>query len=277
MPVLCEFDTRSVHPPENPFADTQGTVHFPQTFVARPRLPHGLRELNMSRNANISVKSTNMYYTTEWADCHITTWDDAALYSGIDSIFVLTPADVEFQTGEHMRTPMIDPNDPPSARVDFREPFASPPKVVVFFNYLDLDKHHGWRIKTTATDIDERGFTIKIETWGNTILNAAQACWIAYPEDRKHIFSTSINTLEVRPTNKKQHQHNKTISFDGVEFWKEPDVFVALNYLDVSRRANLRINAYVDGVTSTNLNWHVDSWDDTVLHAGGASIIAFNR
>jgi hypothetical protein len=175
-----------------------------------------------------------------------------------------------------MRNLLADPNDPVSVRVSFERPFATPPKVVVFLNYIDLDKRHSWRLKTTATNIDANGFTLNIETWADTILYAAQACWIAYPEDRGHIFSTSVNTMDVRPWHAPQLRQSKAIAFNRVEFWKNPSVFMALNFFDIDCRANFRINAYVDDVSKTGLVWHIDSWADSIIYSAGASIIAFN-
>jgi len=197
------------------------------------------------------------------------------LYKGIDDIFVLTPGDLDFLTGEHMRKS----KDPSSVRVDFERRFVTPPKVVVFLNQIDLDQNRNWRLSVRASGIDVRGFTLHVETWGDTTFYSAQACWIAYPEDREHIFSTSVNTmdLQVGPVTKPQpQQSNRDIKFDTVEFWKNPSVFVALNFLDIDCKASLRIKAYVDGVSRTGLVCHIDSWSDTVLYAAGASIIAFN-
>ncbi|KAG6912069.1 hypothetical protein DXG01_000917, partial [Tephrocybe rancida] len=81
---------------------------------------------------------------------------------------------------------------------------------------------------------------------------------------------------EVRPSNQPQATQSKALMFTNVEFWKNPDVFVALNSIDIDNKANLRVRAYVDGVSQQGLTWHIDSWSDTVLYSAGASIIAFN-
>jgi len=276
MPSFYEFDTQTAHPPNQPEVDTQGIIDFARPFVARPRLANGFRQLNISKDADIRVKSSMMYFTRDWADVHVIAWDDTTLYSAINDLFVLSPGNMEYLTGEHMRNLMIDPDDPASVRVNFTRPFPTPPKVVAFLNYLDLDKNHNWRLKTSATDIDVNGFTLNLDTWGDTVLYAAQVGWIAYPEDETHIFSTSVNTTEVRPSDQPQATHSKAVTFENVEFWKNPDVFVALNSIDIDHKANLRIRAYVDGVSQQALTWHIDSWSDTVLYSAGASIIAFN-
>ncbi|KAI9451834.1 hypothetical protein BJY52DRAFT_1351093 [Lactarius psammicola] len=265
MPVHCEFDI------------TQRTLNFPRPFVDCPRLAHGIRELDIGKDAGIRVTSTLQHLTRSSVDCHITTWADSTLHSAVADVLALAPYDLDFLTGEHMRSLWKNPSDPASVRINFERPFVTPPKVVVFFNCINLYMRRGnWRLKTTATDIDVEGFTLNIETWSDTAFSAARACWLAYPEDRGHIFSTSVNTRDIRPANQPQHQHSKEILFNSVEFIKKPSVFIALNSLDISNNANLRINAYVDGISTTRLVWHIDSWADTTLYSAGATIIAFD-
>ena len=272
MPSLCEFNTDSVRRASEPRPDTWATVAFPHPFIARPRLPCGFRQLDVNKCANVRVKAPISYSTDSWADCHISAWSDTRLHGGIAHILALAPADLDFLTGEHMRRS----GDPSSVRVNFERGFVTPPKVVVFFNYIDLDKNRNWRLHVSASDIDVNGFTIHINTWGDTIMYAVQACWIAYPEDRAHTFNTTINTMDVRPVSKPQKEQSKDVTFGGVKFWEDPAVFVALNLIDIDCTANLRVRAYVDGVCKTGLVWHIDTWHDTVLYAAGASIIAFN-
>ena len=267
MPVLCSFVCLA--------PQTEITLNFPRSFVARPRLSHGIRYLDMDKNNPLLVNSVIPFFTKDWANCRFIAWEGAKLYGGIGDVFALAPCDLDFLTGEHMRYLWRDPNTPASVRINFERPFVTPPKVVVFFNRIEFERNRNWRALTTATDIDAKGFTLNIETWSDTILYCAQTCWIAYPEDREHIFSTSVSTMEVRPWNEPQHQANKEILFNSIEFVKKPSVFIALNYLDVDCKANLRINAYVDDITTTRLTWHIDTFADTVLHAAGASIIAF--
>jgi len=276
MSTISQFDTQSVRAWDKPQPDTYGEVTFPRPFVAPPRLPHGIRQLDEDRKANIRVKTTIENITKTSGVYHVTSWADTVLYSGIVDSLNLAPANLEFLTGEHNRNLYADPTSPASVRINFERPFVTPPKVVVFFNLFDLDRSKNWRLKTTATNIDVNGFTLNIETWSDTILYAAQVCWIAYPEDREHIFSTSVNTQDVRPWDKPQLKNSKSIDLGNTEFWKTPNVFVAWNQFDLDCKANFRLNAYVDNVTQTGLTWHIDSWADTVLYSAGATIIAVN-
>ncbi|KAF8123253.1 hypothetical protein EV363DRAFT_1228913 [Boletus edulis] len=276
MPALREFNTGSVRPWHKPQPDTHATLNFPRPLAAPSRIAHGFRQLDIGCNANIRARSRVQKITESHVDCHISTWADTTLYSGIDHVLALAPEDQDLLTGEHMRNLLTNPHDPASVRINFERPFSSPPKVVVFFNLIALDKHRNWRLSTTATSIDANGFTLNIETWADTILYVAQACWIAYPANRKQIFSRSVNTTEVRHWSQPRLEQSKKIMFDSVAFSKDPFVFVALNSIDIGHTANLRIKAYVNGVSRTGLVWHIDAWADTILYSAGASIIAFN-
>ena len=276
MSTVSKFRTQSLRHWSNPQHDTFSQVDFTTSFVAPPRLPVGIRKLDISNKANIRAKATIENITKSSAIYHFTSWADTINYSGVCISLNLAPANLEFLTGEHMRNLISDPKSPASRRIYFERPFVTPPKVVVFLNYIDLDKSRNWRLKTTATDIDIHGFNLNIETWDDTILYAAQAGWIAYPEDKPHIFSTSVNTCEVRAWYKPQLEQSKSISFGDVEFWKVPNVFMALNSFDIDCRANFRLNMYTDNVTQQGLTWHIFTWADSILYSAGATIIAVN-
>ncbi|KIJ19210.1 hypothetical protein PAXINDRAFT_153712 [Paxillus involutus ATCC 200175] len=190
MSTVSQFRTQSVHAWYRPQPDTFAQVDFPHPFTALPHLPHGIRQLDVGNNANIRVKMAIENITQTSGVYHITSWADTTLYSGIIDSLNLAPSNLEFLTGEHMRIWCEHaPTKSASASmcITFERPFITPPKVLVFFNYIDLDTNRNWRLKTTATDIDANRFTLNIVTWNDTILYAAQACWIAYPKDRPHL------------------------------------------------------------------------------------------
>ncbi|KAF5353954.1 hypothetical protein D9756_006881 [Leucocoprinus leucothites] len=137
--------------------------------------------LDVDKGANIRASATIDHIKKAFGIYHITSWSDTKLYSGIMSSLNLAPTDQDILNGEwHMRNPRVDPA---STRIDFQRSFFTPPRVVVFFNLIDLEKNCNWRLKTTATEIDTHGFTLNIETWDDTILHAARVGWIAYPPD----------------------------------------------------------------------------------------------
>src|ERR1700677_222947 len=136
MPVLCSFDC---------LAQNDVTLNYPHPFVARPRLAHGIRYLDMDKNHPLLVKSVIPIFTKDWANCRFIAWEGAKLYRGIEDVFALAPCDLDFLTGEHMRYLWKNPKSPASVRIDFERPFVTPPKVVVFFNRIEFDRNHNWR------------------------------------------------------------------------------------------------------------------------------------
>lgn len=166
-------------------------------------------------------------------------------------------------------------NSPASVRIDFERPFLTPPNVAVFFNCIELERFRTWRLKTTATDIDTKGFTLHIETWLDTILYAARVGWIAYPENRENIFNLSVSTGDILPADRRGLRHSDELSFKALEMPSAPSVFIALNSLDIDHKAGFRINAYVDNISTTRLTWHIDSWNDTVIYSAGVTLVAF--
>jgi hypothetical protein len=268
MPTHCEFDI------------TEKSINFPRPFVGRPRLAHGLREKDIT---NDEKTSTYQNITRSSADRNIITWAESNLLSTAVDVLALSPSDC-ILTGEHMRCLRTNPSAPAYVRINFERPFQTPPKVAVFLNYVELEKSCDWRVQTFALDIDVDGFVLFVGTDPNLDAGfyAARVGWIAYPEDRANIFSTSISTLDVRPVNQPKLRTRREISFDSSEFRgrptfrKTPSAFIGLNSFNIDCHSNIRVNAYVDNVTTSGLAWHLDSWADSIVYSAGATIIAFN-
>ncbi|KAG8906770.1 hypothetical protein FRC00_012336, partial [Tulasnella sp. 408] len=113
-------------------------------------------------------------------------------------------------------------------------PFLTPPIVVVWLRKFATRSDTSTRIRTYASDVDVRGFTVHIDTWADTTLWTAAAFWLAYPEDKDHIYSGTANTMDVRSWQNPQAKTREYINFQGTRFWKTPTVFTALNWIDIS-------------------------------------------
>ena len=171
----------------NPQKTTTKKIIFGKPFVAPPRLPLGLSELDIGRQANIRVIAKAENITKEGFTASLNTWGDSILYSAGASWFELAPGYLEFQSGEFSTEedhPENKPQMETSRRIYFSRPFITPPKVIVFLKQFELDKNGGWRVRTKVSDIDANGFNIHIDGWAGSILYSAVAGWIAYPEDR---------------------------------------------------------------------------------------------
>ncbi|KAG8959408.1 hypothetical protein FRC05_007823 [Tulasnella sp. 425] len=204
--------------------------------------------------------------------------DGTTLYMAGMDYLIKKPGDLEFQFGEFNTKddhPVTKPQARTICRIDVERPFVTPPKVVTFLKSFDLGGS-STHIKTGISGVDAKGFTMTIESWADTTLYRAIAGWVAYPEDKEHIFSGTANNMDVHAWDHPQAKQEKDVSFEGVSFWKKPSVFMAFNWLDISTARNPRVRAYVDNVDKGGMTWHIDSWADTELWVADISYIAFN-
>ncbi|KAG0125886.1 hypothetical protein HOY82DRAFT_629744 [Tuber indicum] len=277
MSTTGSWNTQDVRQWDKPQMATSKVITFKKPFVAPPRLPLGFNSLDISKDANIRVVAAATDITKESFKASISTWYDSTLYSAGASWLEVSPGHLEYQNGEFSTQedhPWDQPQPETSRRINFDRPFVTPPKVIIFLKQIDMDRTQNCRLRTWASGIDATGFTIHIDTRDGSILYSAIAGWIAYPEDRRYVFSCKVNTQDLRPSNKPQLKNSKRIDFGGLKFWKPPNIFMAICELDFNRRANLRIKVEAKDVTESGLTWHMDSWGDSIFYAASASILA---
>ncbi|KAK4986226.1 hypothetical protein LTR66_002720 [Elasticomyces elasticus] len=126
-----------------------------------------------------------------------------------------------------------------------------------------------WSIMCYAISDD---FTIG--TWStpsNTVLSRTDKSFIRqmYPP-RTHSEGV-FRTMDLHPWNDPKPQNSKQFSFDPPYENDPPRIAIGLTELDVSKDANIRVNAYADRVTKEDLVVHTDAWADTTLYSAGAT------
>lgn len=62
-------------------------------------------------------------------------------------------------------------------RVDFSEPYLTPPTVTVGICLWDLDSDTNLRMDICAEDVNENGFTAVFRTWGDTRVARVRMSW----------------------------------------------------------------------------------------------------
>ena len=277
MSTTGSWNTRDVRPTNNPPQVTAKNITFGTPFSAPPKLPLGFNLLDINKSTNIRAIASADDITKEGFTVSLSTWGDGILHAAGASWFELSRSYYEYQTGEFSTEddhPWDKPQLKTSRRINFARPFITPPKVIVFLKQLDMDKRKNYRIKTLVSGIEANGFTIHIDTWLDSILYRAVAGWIAYPGDRPYIFSGTVNTIDARPGIKPQLLNSGLIGFGGAQFWRTPNVFMAINSLDFGCSANLRIKVKAKNVTPTGLTWRMDSWGNSIFYSAGVSILA---
>ncbi|KAM5531017.1 hypothetical protein V8D89_015344 [Ganoderma adspersum] len=275
---VASFNTTDVRPWDKPEKKAHKRMLFPTTYDSPPKLVVGLNSLDVGKDANIRVIAFADNISTSSANVHIDAWSDTDLYSAGCAWFPVPSDDPDFQVGEFSTTedhPVQNPQRKTSGWITFERAYASPPKVVVCLNELDMDRGKNWRVKATTTHVTTRGFILHLDTWSDTVLYSAKAAWIAYPSDKPGIVSGSFNTQEVRPPREPQLSNFGRVFFPCGAFRQAPTVFLAFDSLDVDAGRNLRLRLRLDSVSDDGLSLHIDGWADTILYSAGASYIAF--
>lgn len=214
----------------------------------------------------------------------IDSWAGATLYSsaciwcGVPSDDANDPPD--YQVGQFSTLedhPGNQPQNLASRRINFRRTYSVLPKVVVWLNGLDMGFNENWRVTAYATDIDLTGFAIHIDTWYDSVLYSGNISWIAYPEDKPNTTTSGVfSTSDVRPWYYPQFNTVGHVDFQNGTIPKQtpPHVLLALNSIDIDHNYDLRINIGASNITSTGMDWSIDSWYDTILYSAGVSYIA---
>ena len=276
--VVPSFNTIEVRSWDKPTNETFKKEELSKTYASPPTLALGLNWLDIANNANIRVKTFADNIATASANIHINSWADTTLYSAGCTWLEVAANDPDYQIGQFSTTddhPWDKPQKETSHNITFPRAYASPPKVIVWLNGLDMANDKNWRINATATNITTTGFTIHLDTWADTVMYSASAAWIAYPADKANVTSGTYNTQDVRPWNNPRIDNSGRVDFPAGALAGSPKVLIALNSLDVDCGNYLRLKLSADCVSKTGMNWHIDSWFNTILYSAGASYIAF--
>ncbi|KAG6354008.1 hypothetical protein INS49_004979 [Diaporthe citri] len=257
-------------------ADTYDAGQF-NTMEIRPEDKPQLVNDKVNQAANISITAATSEATTENFKASLHSWADTVLYSASMTYLEKSSAFNYTQTGVYNTQETRPWNEPQlmnSKRINFTTPFSAPPKVVTWLQSLDMDKSKNWRIIASATDIDKNGFTIHADSWADSILYSAGVTWLAHPAEQPGVTSGRIDTQDVRPWQKPQHENSGVRDF-GVAFSGTPKVIMALDSLDYDHSRNLRVRLSTSFVNSTSMTWHLESWWDSIMYSAGASFFAW--
>ncbi|OAP61600.1 hypothetical protein AYL99_03803 [Fonsecaea erecta] len=248
-------------------------VPFETAYQSPPKVAIGLTRIDMSCKANKAVAATVDHIAADSAEVSVSTWDTSVLNGGAATWVEAEATDTQWQFGEFNTQEQRERNDTSSQTAEktvyFEEPYTTPPAVVVALKLIDLENHKDYRVKAYATDIHEDRFTSHIGTWGDSILYAGAASWIAYLADLANSTSGSFTTKE------NVSKSTDRFKFPAGKFVKTPTVRIFLNMIDIKCGTDLRIKVWADQVNQNGLSWHADTWKDTQLRQAGGSILAW--
>ncbi|KAF8594579.1 hypothetical protein BDV93DRAFT_565266 [Ceratobasidium sp. AG-I] len=205
---------------------------------------------------------------------HIDSSKDTVLYSAGCTWLDVCKHDRDFQFGTYAASDLGGNSCKSSPQISFDRPYAKQPKMVVWIQDLDVSNSDNCRIKTYASNVTTTGFTLNVETWGNTKVNSAKVTWVAHPASRSNIasgeFHTNADRTSYKQTEKKEHSQDVNFeTFEGI-----PDVYVGFYCIDTSKGYNLRLKTFAKDVSAKGMKMCIDTWFDTVLWQAGASWLA---
>ncbi|KAK5019790.1 hypothetical protein BJ546DRAFT_1000012 [Cryomyces antarcticus] len=288
------FSTEEVRPRHKPALTTSRIIAFPKNHYQKPpNLAAGFSGLDLSCEkpirANLvadSIKPSSFKITIEtWADSVLhaasATWIEHKANARDCHFGQFDTRDVDAAPKGAAGTPasMTAPRKETSKEIAFHTPFREAPQVVCWLNRIDMGSGDdaNYRINAYATNVTARSFVAHIDTWGDSVLNGAAMCWIAFPRNKACVASGTFSTSDVRSWSNPRPKNTARATFPKRAFAKPPTVLVALNSLDMAGNSDLRIRASADEVTSEGFRWHLDTWDDSTLYAAEASWIALGN
>ncbi|PSS28493.1 hypothetical protein PHLCEN_2v2974 [Hermanssonia centrifuga] len=274
------FNTMSIRSCDRPAHENVGTVSFALQRPSPPTLLLGLNWFDIGPGVKLRLLCKVPDVGKTSARVNLQSWGDTTHYSSGCSWLTAPGGDSDFQSGQFSTADDHDSSKPQaltSRKITFAKSYSAPPKVVVWLDSIDVDHECNPRVIVFADNIKADGFTIHVDTWGGSRLYLGGATWAAYSASRTDIRSGSYNITDVRSSDKPQLLNAGQVAFGGATFSKPPNVFMALNSIDVGPGTNARIRLSASDITTSGMTWHLDAWSDTILYSAGASYIAFNQ
>jgi hypothetical protein len=258
----------------------QRSIAFAPPYPATPDVAVGFRELDVDRRANLRIVATATNVSPAGFTLSASTWADAVARRAEVAWHEIAAGDPDIQTGrfDTQEDHPWNVRQPETARrVSFRRAYAGAPCVLVWLHALDVANGANARVRAYATDVDEAGFTVHVDTWGDSTLYGVGVTWIAHPAGKPGIASGTFDTRDVRSGGEFGSRNSAAVAFPAGAFTAPPRVIAALTGLAVDRRADLRVAVSTDHVTAGGMTWHLDTWGDTLLYGAGAAYIAVGR
>lgn len=275
--IIGAFATDEVRPPHYPCPFTSRIVTFTSPYSTTPDLALGLNILGIVNSQNVGVRAHANNIQNDQFVINLDGWGGRVLPGGRCGWLEIPGDDPDFQCGS-FSTLEDHPENEQRIRttrlINFKRRYSAPPRVVVWLTAFHMDHTKNWCIKAYATHITPTGFTIHIETWGDTVLYSATASWVAHTADKVGVASGSFGTVDMRPAIHPQPYNSGYIEFGKDVFDAPPRILAAISSFDIGCVENLRISMDASAVNATGMTWRINTWDGTVLNSAGASYIA---
>ncbi|KAF8445149.1 hypothetical protein BDZ91DRAFT_853765 [Kalaharituber pfeilii] len=254
-----------------------------QTQLPLPSLAFALSGIDAS-----PINDLHLYASYEWVEKYANPIYKTILDSGTTVIhaaccsWLEIPADHPvLRTGTYnMTESLTEAGGPKLIPIQFPQQFDKNAKVVVFINGMHFGDGHNWRVSTETIDVSEKGFTLKLRTWAQTVVLGLGVTWVAYLEGTPGITSGVVNTAQMRPSDCPQQFNAWYKSFVGeAVFESTPNIFLGLHAFDLEADTTFRLWTEVIKSSETNqygFMWRAGTWCDTKMYLTGLAYLAFD-
>ncbi|KAF4438733.1 Peptidase M12A astacin [Fusarium acutatum] len=247
------FTTISVAAAGRGAKDHRTLIQFPKSYPSAPLITAGISFIDFENSDNPRIKSLVEAVLPSQAVLNLHSYGGSGRHDGGMSWLLCPPGDADFQCGS-----FTTKGNNSTQSINFDRAYSSPPKVVVFFSALDIDKSTHCCVKTYASNVTENGFKLHIETWNSTKVLECGASWVAVPvnksgiavgtfgEDENLSLTDGLNTaggVEFKPS-----------------FTQPPRIFLALNMLNIDRGGHTCVRISCSHVMETQMEWRIDTW-----------------
>ncbi|KAH8148317.1 uncharacterized protein LAJ45_07770 [Morchella importuna] len=266
------FSISDLREPRPPIPFNQEQVLLTPQYSSPPRVAIGLTALDVSANHDLRICAYVDRLAEDSFVVHLDSWGSTELLAASATWLDVAADDPHFQVGSFDTIEIQSSEQPEQAiskRIDFERTFAdSPPIVLVWLNSVHANKSHNTRVKVYTSDIDKQGFTIHVDTWGDSILYSGGASWIAYPASRAGTFSGVVD-IEGEPG----LQCNGDVSFP-IAFAESPNVLLAVNWIDFACQKEVGFKTFVDCASDKGFKWHFNLSEGSHCYGAGVSYLA---
>ncbi|THV43893.1 hypothetical protein BGAL_0828g00030 [Botrytis galanthina] len=266
-------------------------VPFEPELTTIPAVAVGLVQFDMDSKVPLRIKATAACITPQSFNIQTETWDgsDGLFSAGATWFKIDDPKNSDFRIGMFDTAAYQPDRELLSSlkyTIKFKRAFESPPEVVVWIRGFYIETGTDIGLTVSAHEITQGNFEIHIDPKGNTKLHRAMATWVAYPKDKKGIFSGSTvgQQMKVWP-GEKDNRRGYSERFDLTDMleqqgcdWTKFRVWAGVNSFDISGEHNVRLHTEVEKMgqdVCENSFWiHMKTWNDTDCRSASSSYLA---
>ncbi|KAJ3542067.1 hypothetical protein NMY22_g3648 [Coprinellus aureogranulatus] len=246
-------------------------VTYPQPFTSAPKIILGFDHLDASEDWKwLRARLVTQNITRETFMCVQETWHGTSLFNAGETWAAID--EPGWQTGvrkiHHTDRVLSD------TRVNFTPQFSSLPMVFVCFSGFDMGGR--WDFRVAATSIDHSGFSISFSKPMDTKVGEFSVSWVAISGtdilQRKNAWIGRFST----DTGAGNGGHWSGHTNFGFNFKRKPEIFMGVDHLSFDNSRNVRLKTAVSNVSTSGMDWTIDTWHDSICRSAGVSYLAID-